>query len=164
MPTRRIPISASPVDSRGESSIVGSAAGKSVRSPKTTEAEFTRQVIQLAKIQSWKICHFRPAVNRSGKWSTPLQGDPGWPDLFAVHEAKRLAFAAELKVGDNEPTPEQRQWLEAMRRAGIRTFLWTPADWPTIEAVLRGEDVSPPTPAERDEDEGERLRALFSAQ
>lgn len=110
-----------------------------VKLPKTSEREFTTQTIQLAKICGWLVTHFRPAVNRRGEWSTPIEGDVGWPDLFAVHEAKRLAFAAELKVGDNEPTPEQRQWLRAMALAGIPTFLWTPADWPTIEVVLRGE-------------------------
>ena len=108
--------------------------------PAIRESEFTTMVLKLAKLRGWKTAHFRPGLNRRGKWSTAVQGDgAGWPDLFAVHERHR-PFAAELKVGKNKTTPEQVAWLNAMRKAGIRTFVWTEKSWADIEAVLEGRE------------------------
>lgn len=116
-----------------------------VRSPfsvmtKVTEAKFRRQVIQAAAWLGWKVAGFRAGMNRRGKWSTPMDGEPGWPDLFLVHKhEKRAPLALELKVGRNVATVEQCRWVEAMRLAGIEAEVVYPEDWDWIEAKLRGE-------------------------
>jgi hypothetical protein len=102
-----------------------------------SEAEFRRQVIQLAKLLGWRVAGFRPGQNRRGKWATAMQGHIGWPDLFLVKGT--VALALELKVGKRKATPEQCAWLDALEYAGIVTAIVRPSDWPWIEAKLRGE-------------------------
>lgn len=100
--------------------------------PRITPAEFTTQVIQLARAYRWKVCHFRPAKTGRG-WRTAIQGDPGCPDIIA---AKRgVVIGAELKVGRGRATPAQIEWLAAW---GLRGYLWYPRDWDQIEAVFAG--------------------------
>lgn len=101
-----------------------------------SEAEFLRQVIQLARLLNWKVAHFRPGLNRRGRWSTAVQGDgAGFPDLVLVRER---VIAAELKVGRGRLTAAQGEWLTAFRAAGVAAYQWTPTNWPEIEAVLKG--------------------------
>ena len=109
-----------------------------------TEAEFIRQVLDLARWCGWRSAHFRPGKtgrkDRNGKdvWVTAVQGDgKGFPDLVLV---KTRVIAAELKVGRNRTTAEQDDWLKAFAAAGIATFVWTPADWNEIQDVLQGAD------------------------
>jgi hypothetical protein len=100
-----------------------------------TEAQFLRQVLALAKLHGWRRAHFRPARTATG-WTTAVQGDgKGFPDLLLLRGTSMLV--AELKIPPNEPTTEQLAWLENFRAAGIPGYIWTPADWPAIEHVLR---------------------------
>ncbi len=93
-----------------------------------TEAAFTATVIEFAKLYGWLVTHFRPAQTARG-WRTPVQGDKGFPDCVFAKEG-RVVFA-ELKV-KGKPSEEQKAWLEALPNA----YLWTPADWDSIEKVL----------------------------
>lgn len=103
--------------------------------PRITEAEFLRQVLQYARLHSWMSAHFRPGMTRKGRWVTAVSGDGvGFPDLLLVKPPKLIV--AELKVGKNQVTTEQRAWLYAFREAGILAFVWRPSDWPEIERVL----------------------------
>lgn len=112
-------------------------AGKPSAISEPTEAEFTRMVIQFAKLHGWRVAHFRPAMTKSGKWVTAVQGDgKGYPDLTLVR-AGRLIFA-ELKVGRrNKPTAEQKVWLADFAEVpGVLAVVWRPEDWPEIEAEI----------------------------
>lgn len=101
-----------------------------------TEAEFTRQVIQFAQLHRWTTAHFRPAMTQSGRWVTAVQGDGrGFPDLVLVRDR---VVVAELKVGKNKPTDEQREWLRKFAAADVAAFVWRPEDWPEIERVIGG--------------------------
>jgi hypothetical protein len=100
--------------------------------PRITEAEFTMQVIRLAQLYGWTVCHFRPAKTAKG-YRTALQGDAGFPDIVAARNGRKIV--AELKVGTRRATPEQMQWLAAW---GADAFLWYPRDWDQIEAVFSG--------------------------
>lgn len=105
-----------------------------VKSLKLTEAEFTAQVIQYARLRGWRTAHFRPARTARG-WRTAIQGDgKGWPDLILVRGTS--VIAAELKIGRNRLTAEQAAWLRALDCANVMTYVWRPADWPKIEKVL----------------------------
>src|SRR5262249_59570231 len=70
-----------------------------------TEAQFTRQVIALAKLHAWTVCHFRAARTRHS-WRTPVQGDgKGWPDLVLL-KGQRVLWV-ELKTASGRLTPDQ---------------------------------------------------------
>ena len=102
---------------------------------KITEAEFQRQVLELAKLHKWRSAHFRPGMTAKGRWVTAVQGDgKGFPDTLLIRG--RELVVAELKVGKNKVTPEQAQWLTAFAEADIPAFVWTPEDWPEIVIVL----------------------------
>ena len=102
--------------------------------PKLTEAEFQRQVLAYAKLRGWRTAHFRPAMTRSGRWVTAVQGDgAGFPDTVLVRD--RVVYA-ELKVKGGKLTPSQVAWLKALQSAGAEAYLWFPGDWPEIERVL----------------------------
>lgn len=102
------------------------------------EDGFTTAVLGLAKLLGWRTAHFRPGLTRRGRWVTAVQGDGvGFPDVLAVRRG--VLVVAELKVGRNTPTAEQEDWLAAFRAAGVNAYVWTPAHWPEIEAVLKGE-------------------------
>ena len=105
-----------------------------------TEAAFTRQVIRLAQLLGWRVAHFRPALDRRGRWRTSVQGDgAGFPDLVLVHRREKWpALALELKVGKNKVTPEQAEWIEDLRRAGVVAAVVTPDRWEWLESKLRG--------------------------
>ena len=92
-----------------------------------SEAEFTTQVVQLFQLRGWMVVHIRPAKTARG-YRTPYEGDPGLPDIIASRLGRTIL--AELKVGKNKPTQEQREWLDASGG-----YLWYPADWEQIQRV-----------------------------
>lgn len=107
--------------------------------PKITEADFQRQVLQLAKLCGWLVAHFRSVrvqrANGSTYWQTPVQGQgEGFPDCVLLRKGRQVV--CELKVGRNKTTEEQEQWLEAFRLAGAEVYLFRPEDWSDIEKVL----------------------------
>jgi hypothetical protein len=87
------------------------------------EKDFQAEVVKFAKRNGWKAFH----VHDSRK------SEKGWPDLVLVRE--RILFA-ELKSETGTTTPDQDDWLEALRRAGAEVYLWRPRDWPVIAATL----------------------------
>ena len=104
-----------------------------------TEAEFTRQVIKLAKLCGWRVAHFRPGRTAKGGWITAMSGDVGYPDLTLCHERRGIGLAVELKVGRNKTSPEQDAWLDAFGACGFLVATWRPEAWDVIERTLKGE-------------------------
>lgn len=98
-----------------------------------TEAGFQDAVIELAKLRGWTLAHFRPARTNRG-WRTPVQGDPGFPDLVLVRPP-RVLFV-ELKSAKGRLTREQEWWIHLLRQSNVEAYEWWPVDWPVIEAVL----------------------------
>lgn len=87
------------------------------------EADFQRQVVDLAKLRGWAVWWT--------KWS--LHSPKGLPDLIMAR-GHHLVLA-ELKV--NAPlNPEQRESLWAFAGTGAGVYCWKPSCWPQIEAVL----------------------------
>ena len=101
-----------------------------------TEAGFLDAVLALARLHGWRCHHQRPAWTHKG-FRTALQGDKGFPDIFAAHPRFGVVLM-ELKVGKNKTTPDQDAWLEVLRAAGIPAYVFYPDQWPEIEATLRG--------------------------
>lgn len=103
-----------------------------------SEAQFQRQVIDLARHCGWRVAHFRPARRGNGGWCTPMQGNPGWPDCVFCHPARGLFLVRELKTDQGRPTPEQVAWLAALEAAGVDAKIWRPSDLDEIVATLTG--------------------------
>lgn len=101
-----------------------------------TEADFTRGVLDLARILGWRSAHFRAARTQRG-WRTPVQGDGrGWPDLVLVRPPR--VVVAELKADSGRVSHDQAAWLAYLERCpGVEVFVWRPADLDGIAQVLR---------------------------
>ncbi|MCS7301488.1 MAG: VRR-NUC domain-containing protein [Fimbriimonadales bacterium] len=100
----------------------------------SSERDLQRALIELARLTGWRVYHARPAQYRSGKWTTPLTGDAGLPDLILC-KPPRLIFA-ELKSARGRVSPAQAQWMDALRACGVEVYLWKPSDWQAIVATL----------------------------
>ena len=94
--------------------------------PVLTEAQFLRQVLQLAGIMRWRAYH--PALS---KWS-----ERGWPDVALVRPPRFIL--AELKSDKGKVTPQQQEWLDDLARCpGVEVWLWRPSDFEQIVEILR---------------------------
>jgi hypothetical protein len=101
------------------------------------EAEFQAEVIKQLHDAGWLVAHFRPGLTRSGQWVTAVAGDGvGWPDLACARPPD--FFIAELKGLKGKLSLGQERWISTLRNSGIPTFIWTPADWNTIEQIIKG--------------------------
>lgn len=100
----------------------------------TSEADFQATVIEMARAFGWSIHAERPAFSK-GKYSTPIQGDPGWVDLFLVRGEK--AMALELKSRRGRLSPEQAGWITDLTGVpGITALVLRPSDMPMIRELL----------------------------
>jgi hypothetical protein len=89
-----------------------------------TEKEFMAQVSKLAKLCGWRVYHTHDS----------RRSVAGFPDLLMIRRTHLIV--AELKVGRNKPTPEQKEWLDAFHDVDATTFVWTPDDWTEITETL----------------------------
>ncbi len=79
-----------------------------------SEKEFIRQVMLAAHHNGWVVAHFGSAKTVGGRWITPIQGHAkGFPDLVMIHRKTGRLLAVELKVGRNQASKEQLDWLVA---------------------------------------------------
>uniref|UniRef100_A0A6M3KED2 VRR-NUC domain-containing protein n=1 Tax=viral metagenome TaxID=1070528 RepID=A0A6M3KED2_9ZZZZ len=110
---------------------------------KISEADWQQTVIELAKLSGWSVAHFRSVrVQRkdgSVYYQTPVQADgSGFVDLILAKEGHSVVFA-ELKVGRNKPSPEQKAWLELLASCpNSQVFLWYPEDFEDVKWILLG--------------------------
>jgi hypothetical protein len=96
------------------------------------EDQFMTAVIELAHYRQWMVTHFRPAATGRG-WRTPVQGDPGFPDLVLARRG--VVIFAELKVGKGRITKGQAAWLGEVGNA-VPFYVWRPNDMDEIARVL----------------------------
>ena len=90
------------------------------------EASFQRAVIEYAQLMQWTV-FFTYNSKHSPKGELDLR-------MFRVPRV----VIAELKVGDNGLTPEQRETVELLKQyPAIEVHTWWPVHWPTIEEVLK---------------------------
>jgi hypothetical protein len=93
---------------------------------KVSENDFQRALLEAAHLYHWRVCHFRAARTKSG-WRTPIEGDPGLPDLILARDG--VVIMAELKSDDGILAADQEEWLRALGPFGR---LWRPKDMPAI--------------------------------
>lgn len=82
--------------------------------PPESEKSFQSTVLRLASIYHWMSYH---------TWDS-RRSQAGFPDLIMVRDGRVLAV--ELKSDKGKVTPEQKVWLDALSRAGIRCMVWRP--------------------------------------
>lgn len=100
-----------------------------------TEAEWQKQVTDLAELYGWVWAHFRPAKTSRG-WRTPVAGPggAGFPDLVMWRD--RLILV-ELKRDGGRQTEAQR-WVErTMLAAGAEFYVFRPGLFDVVHDVLR---------------------------
>lgn len=119
------------------------------------ESEWQSWVIAYAKALGWAVAHFRTVgVARPGgriSYQTPVQADgAGLPDLILVRE--RVVWA-ELKVGKNTLSDDQKVWISRLQTAACEVYVWYPADAAVVSETLRRETpecldqrLEPPAP------------------
>ena len=110
----------------------------------TSEAEFQKAVITLAKLHRWKVMHTQPAQIRPGKWITPNTGDQGFPDLVMTHSARGTIFV-ELKATKGVVSEAQWDWINTLEDAGCEVHVWRPKDLEAISTRLSGAPNDRPT-------------------
>jgi hypothetical protein len=99
-----------------------------------THVEFQAAVVDAMHLFGWQHLHVRRSIGKGSKWVTSTN-IKGWPDLFAWHVVGGF-LAAELKVPPDTATADQDAVLASLALAGARAFVWTPHDWPAINAAL----------------------------
>jgi hypothetical protein len=87
------------------------------------EADWQKQVEQLAKTLGWRLWH-----NYNARRS-----DFGWPDLALCRERFLLA---ELKREKRKLTDPQKDWMRALLSAGVEAYILRPSDLTTIGVIL----------------------------
>jgi VRR-NUC domain len=103
-----------------------------------TEADWSRRVLDCARLFKWRTAHFRPAQTAKG-WRTPVQGDGrGWPDLVLLRPPRLIL--AELKSDTGRVSPEQSDWIAQLAEVpGIEVAIWRPSDWQSVYETLARE-------------------------
>lgn len=82
----------------------------------------------------WSHLHVRRTIGKGKKWVTSTNRK-GWPDLWAWHS--RHGFVGiELKVGLDQPTPEQIEVLAELAAAGAKVLVARPHDLDLVLALL----------------------------
>lgn len=110
---------------------------------KLSEADFMRQVTELAELLGYETLHLRGAWSSKG-YRVPVQGSlgKGWPDLVLLRVRDRRLIFAELKADIGKVSAEQEAVLDML---GVLTDLapeievrvWRPADFDRITEILR---------------------------
>lgn len=82
------------------------------------EAVLQAQIEQLARTLGWLVYHTHDS----------RRSQAGFPDLVLVHARQRRVLWRELKTQKGRVRPEQRDWLDALTRAGEDAAIWRPSD------------------------------------
>jgi hypothetical protein len=109
---------------------------KSVR-----ESDWQRTFVGLLVAHGWKVFVDRMA------W----RSDPGWPDIFAVHQTQKRAIHCELKKEDGKLSPAQWGWVQALKAADQEVYVLRPSDWDLAVQIVneggrRDQTIAPEVP------------------
>ena len=86
-----------------------------------------KSIVAEARKRGWRCAHFMAVQTKSRGWTVPVAADgKGFPDLFLVRDRP---VAIEVKGDGDSLRPEQREWLDAMRLAGVEAHVIGPREW-----------------------------------
>jgi len=100
-----------------------------------TEAQFQKQVTDLATRLGWSWLHIERMGNDQGRWRTPTSGPlgKGWPDLVLIRRGS-LIFA-ELKGQGGSLSPAQASVMTILHFVHPY-YVWRPSDFNQVLEVL----------------------------
>ena len=100
-----------------------------------TEAQFQRQVTDLATRLGWAWLHVERMGNDQGRWRTPVSGPlgKGWPDLVLIRG--RSLLWVELKGPKGVMTDAQKD-LGIVLNKVAPYYVWRPSNFNEILEVL----------------------------
>src|SRR5262245_45502151 len=124
-PTDTRSASARPASSESKRQGGKTSAGASFR---VTEKAWLATVLDAFRLHGWTPYHTHDS-RRSA---------PGFPDVVAVHPGQGRILYCELKRVGGRLTHDQTIWLSRLAAAGAEVYLWTPDDWETALAAMRG--------------------------
>jgi hypothetical protein len=102
------------------------------------ESELQSVVIDLLNAFNWRFTHFRPAMRQSGRWSTPISGHAGYPDITATKNGAILFI--ELKSEKGRIRPDQHEWLNDLSiNPHIEAYVLRPGDIDALTRRLSGD-------------------------
>ena len=102
-----------------------------------TEADFQRQVTDLAELLGYQWAHFRPArPRRAGAPPSRDRLGKGWPDLVLIRERDHRLVVIEVKATGGRATADQKRVLDLFRAAGVETFVVWPNGFASIAEWL----------------------------
>ena len=104
-------------------------------SPTIGETPWTGLVIGWAMMFGWQVNHQRPARRKDGSWRTATEGHVGFPDLTLAHPRHGVVFS-ELKSHRGKLSADQETWRDTILAGGGVWYLWKPADFDEVMAVL----------------------------
>jgi hypothetical protein len=108
------------------------------------ERAFSTWTLREARRRGWRAAqmeNMRVVRTPNGPRAIPAKDIAGLPDLLLVHPKLGLVWA-ELKMdGAKPPSPEQVEWLVALREAREAVYVWRPSDQDEILDVLDGRTV-----------------------
>lgn len=96
-----------------------------------SEADWSSRVADYARLKGWRLVHIRNIKDHTGRWRVPYEGDGGLPDWILARNG--VVLLVELKARAGRLTPQQKLWLAA---AGGNGYVWSPAQWSDVLAVL----------------------------
>lgn len=105
------------------------------------ETELKSIVLNLARRAGWMIHHDLPAMSRTGRWATHVEGTVGFPDLVLVSPHYGQLIFIELKSEKGRTTSSQDNWLDALAIAGVECHVVRPSDLEMITHRLTRPDL-----------------------
>lgn len=103
-----------------------------------SEAQFQRFVQDLLTLNGYQL-QFHVADSRKMANGRMIgdKGAVGFPDILAIRPADGDILVIECKSRTGRVRPEQIEWLDAFRDAGVDAYLWRPGDEDEIMCRLR---------------------------
>ena len=119
---------ATPVGVGVERPTIFRPAPKRWRQPRPGESDCQRTIVEAAHVLGCRVLAIRPALNRRGDYRSPIQGDPGYPDLTISHPVAGVIYA-ELKRHPNRLEPAQARWAQTLLDGGADwRLVWVPEE------------------------------------
>ena len=98
------------------------------RGDRASERDCQQTIVDAAHLVGYRVLAIRPAVGRSARWQSPIQGDAGYPDLTLAHPIAGILFV-ELKRSPNRLELPQLRWRQALLDAGATwRLVWVPEE------------------------------------
>ena len=93
-----------------------------------TEAQLQRTIMDALELGGWLYSH-HPDSRRS-------EGGGGLPDLVAVHPKSHAVIFIEVKTEAGRLRPKQEEWLHALERAQVITWVARPSNLDDLISLL----------------------------